>query len=368
MSMNPIRVTYAASATGVQTALSIDFRDAPAGCSFEVQFDAGASGSVTVETTLDNINDPAITPDWFTSSPAITADARGVIGYPVQFIRLNISSLAGGTLTFKVLAGAPMGDTSGMVPSGGGGASSNVNVAQVGGTNVINGGVAGLLGVGGNVASGAADSGNPIKAGGVYSSTLPTLANGQRSQLQSDDRGNIGVLIKGGASTGADAVSNASLVSILNQTQAASPGTAQPLLMAGMIFNGTSWDRQVGNTTGTIIIPPRGWSYAAATGGIVSSTAGVTIKAAAGAGIRNYLTSITINTDTLGTATELVIRDGAAGTVLWRIKLQTTNPLTPFTHNFNTPLYSTANTLLEVALLTSSTGGVFVNAAGFTAP
>jgi len=37
---------------------------------------------------------------------------------------------------------------------------------------------------GGNVASGAADSGNPIKMGGVYNLTLPTLDSGDRGNLQ----------------------------------------------------------------------------------------------------------------------------------------------------------------------------------------
>lgn len=38
----------------------------------------------------------------------------------------------------------------------------------------------------GNVASGATDSGNPVKIGGVYNTTLPTLTNGQRGDLQVD--------------------------------------------------------------------------------------------------------------------------------------------------------------------------------------
>ena len=43
----------------------------------------------------------------------------------------------------------------------------------------------------GNVASGATDSGNPVKAGGVYNSTPPTLTNGQRGDLQLDANGNL---------------------------------------------------------------------------------------------------------------------------------------------------------------------------------
>jgi hypothetical protein len=36
----------------------------------------------------------------------------------------------------------------------------------------------------GNVASGSADSGSPVKVGGVFNTTLPTLSNGQRGDLQ----------------------------------------------------------------------------------------------------------------------------------------------------------------------------------------
>lgn len=53
----------------------------------------------------------------------------------------------------------------------------------------------------GNVASGATDSGNPVKIGGVYNSTQPTLTNGQRGDVQLDVRANLsstlGTLLSG---------------------------------------------------------------------------------------------------------------------------------------------------------------------------
>ena len=108
------------------------------------------------------------------------------------------------------------------------------------------------------------------------------------------------------------------------------------------------------------------WSYAAPASGIVNTATAVTIKTAAGAGIRNYLKSLTLAHDVLGAVTEIAIRDGAGGTVLWRGKLQT--PATEGqSFRFDPPLRGTANTLLEVLTLTAVTGGVFVNATGFTA-
>lgn len=112
---------------------------------------------------------------------------------------------------------------------------------------------------------------------------------------------------------------------------------------------------------------PNDWSYAAAGSGIAATTTAVTVAAAAGAGLRNYITSLTLQTATLGAATEFCIRDGAGGTVLFRTQLQTTAmPLTQI--QFSTPLKSSANTLLEIVTLTSATGGVYANLTGFVAP
>lgn len=109
------------------------------------------------------------------------------------------------------------------------------------------------------------------------------------------------------------------------------------------------------------------WAYAAATGGIVSSTAGVTIKAAAGVGIRNYITSLQVNSQTLSGVNEVMIRDGASGTVLWRCCTGSTGMPNGMAITFPVPLKGSANTLLEVALANSTTGGVFVGAQGYSA-
>jgi hypothetical protein len=72
--------------------------------------------------------------------------------------------------------------------------------------------------------------------------------------------------------------------------------------------------------------------------------------------------------EALGTASEVAIRDGAAGTVLWRQKIGTGGQTNGLAINFQTPLRGTANTLLEVVTLTASgTGAVYFNAQGYTA-
>jgi hypothetical protein len=116
-------------------------------------------------------------------------------------------------------------------------------------------------------------------------------------------------------------------------------------------------------------IPENEWVYAAASGGITNTTTAATLVAAQAAGVRNYLTSLQLSSDVLGAATEIAIRDGAGGTVLWRGKIGTAGIAGVITIQFSDPLKSTAATLLEVVTLTASvTGGVYVNAQGYKAP
>lgn len=89
----------------------------------------------------------------------------------------------------------------------------------------------------GNVASGAADSGNPVKMGGRHNTTLPTLADGQRGDVQLGTRG---------------AVSTSLFIANSVNPMAAPTGDgggASTYLPAAMLVNsvGTSWDRVKGN-------------------------------------------------------------------------------------------------------------------------
>jgi hypothetical protein len=107
------------------------------------------------------------------------------------------------------------------------------------------------------------------------------------------------------------------------------------------------------------------WTYAGPAGGIDASTTAVTFKAAAGAGLYNYITDIQVSHATLGNATELAIRDGAAGTVLWRMTLGTVANEN-ISVQFRVPLRGSLNTLLEVITLQSATGDVIVNVQGYS--
>lgn len=114
-------------------------------------------------------------------------------------------------------------------------------------------------------------------------------------------------------------------------------------------------------------VPELDWSYPAAAGGISNTTTAVTMVAAAGSGIRNYLTAVQISAGALGAATEVAIRDGAAGTVIWRGFISTAGGNQSVV--LSSPIKSTANTLLEVVTLTATvTGAVYINAQGYQAP
>lgn len=239
-------------------------------------------------------------------------------------------------------------------------------VDSAGNLRVTSGTGAAASQVQGNVASGATDSGNPVKVGGVAngSANNPTAVTaGQRVNgaysLYGDQRVEIGGsnLIWGSAPQ-------------IVYPRGGDGNYAYPLAVANWSYNGSNYVPTVGDGNGLVTQPALSsayWSYAAASGGIVSITADVTVKAAAGAGVRNYLSGISISHDLLSAVTEFVIKDG--DTVVYRGRLQTPavdGSAGAGTIKFDPPLRGTANTALNFALLTSVTGGVYVNAQGYT--
>lgn len=225
--------------------------------------------------------------------------------------------------------------------------------------------------IGGLVASGAADSGNPIKTAGVYStaSTITAQTAGNRVDTQTDSVGNTRIIIAG---NGLAPFATATLAGYGLTRNSNSVTSAQALALATMggFWNGTNIIPAPGDASGGVnqpyAITSSRWLYAAATGGIVNTTTAVTVAAAAGASVRNYVASMQIHWDALGVATEIAVRDGAGGTVLWRGKIPA-GAAGMEEIIFPSPLKGTANTLMEVVTLTASvTGGTFFNLQGFT--
>lgn len=131
-----------------------------------------------------------------------------------------------------------------------------VDQTTPGTTNLVAAGQSGTWNIGtlstvtgGGVASGATDSGNPIKIGAPYNSTLPTFTTGQRGDLQIDSRGNTRSLLVGGVANGADGQANSGG---MIQPYSAGSSTITGLLWgATSIFNGATWDRTRTVTNGT---------------------------------------------------------------------------------------------------------------------
>ena len=174
-------------------------------------------------------------------------------------------------------------------------------------------------------------------------STLTTLANGQTAHSS--------------AATG-------SPVRVAGRVVETTIATQDQTLVAGDAANlpVTTSNQVINKPFATAEID---WVYAPPGNGISNTTTAVTFKAASGtAGIRTYVTGLQVTWNTLGATTELAIRDGAGGTVLWRTMLGTAagTVIVPLL----TPLKSTANTLMEIVTLTAVTGNVYVNVQGYT--
>jgi hypothetical protein len=108
-------------------------------------------------------------------------------------------------------------------------------------------------------------------------------------------------------------------------------------------------------------IPELEWSYASAAGGVINTT-DVVLSAAAGAGLRRYVTSMQLSNNS-AVATEIVLKDGA--TVIWRGHLPANAPMAEII--FTNPIKTTANAALNFACITTG-AAVYVNAQGYTAP
>lgn len=108
-------------------------------------------------------------------------------------------------------------------------------------------------------------------------------------------------------------------------------------------------------------IPESTWQYGSSTA--VTNTTDVAVKAAAAAGIRNYMTGLQYH-NTSATASTIVVKDGS--TVIWACQAPA-SMTAPANIQFPVPLRGTAATALNVAMLTTATN-TFVAAQGFIAP
>lgn len=268
------------------------------------------SGAWTVQASNDNVNwlsAPMVRSDTgaFSASLAVNVIYKGSTWG--KYFRI----LAGTSLTASISFSANPDPSTAVVVTPTGGAV--FSASQSGSWTVTSNG---------GQASGASLSGNPTRIGAAFNTTQPTVTTGQAVDVQASNRGSL-------------YVTNGVEGALINKPYAVSTSD---------------------------------WNYAAASGGITNTTTAVTIAPAAGGALRNYATAIQLSTTALGVSTEIAIRDGAGGTVLWRGTLSTT-AANPSAFTLPSPIRGSANTLMEVVTLTASvTGSVYFNAQGYTAP
>lgn len=154
----------------------------------------------------------------------------------------------------------------------------------------------------GNVASGAADSGNPIKMGGKFNTTLPTYSDGQRTETQYGSRGALEVQIMGAGSTTGAAISASGANGVSNSTAGINVYTLP------RVYNGTTWDSQLsGGVTGMAGVTIQASPTGAYTYSHISTAATTVVKGSAGT-----LHAISVNSK--GTvASTITVYDNTAG-------------------------------------------------------
>lgn len=101
---------------------------------------------------------------------------------------------------------------------------------------------------GGNVASGATDSGNPVKVGGVYNSTQPTLSTGQRGDLQLDSKGSLRMVVS-------DPDNGGSFADVFGTGSDSVSGSPSGLTTGSRNYswNGATWDMTRANVNLTLL-------------------------------------------------------------------------------------------------------------------
>lgn len=185
---------------------------------------------VTTNQTLYSFNDPSVATGTVSSNVLTLSQ-----------IPLGVNNTDALMIIYDCAAGDPLYDTSpslavgtsgsplpahGMLAQGADGlVALNMTVDANGNQQMV-----------GNVASAAADSGNPVKVGGVYHASIPTFADGQRGDLQMSSNGVLFASLKSGTNT-------------INAGTSQSDGNTNSLTGLWVFnypsfYNGSNWDRQ----------------------------------------------------------------------------------------------------------------------------
>lgn len=207
----------------------------------------------------------------------------------------------------------------------------------------------------GNIAALATDSGNGVKISGKASNAgLSAASTGQRQDVWLGLSGQITAGI--GINQSVANISAGSSIVVMPLTPGA--GGTGPAGVLPYVYNATSGQSpnpgDANAATSRSATGGNSWAYAGASGG-VTGTADTPLVAAAGVGVRNFIHSLQLK-NTSAVASEVVLKDGAS-TVLWRGQVSAAMTVAD-TYSFDPPLRTTANTALNIAMITTATATI----------
>lgn len=348
----------------------------------------GTNNDVTVTGTVDlGATDNAVLDAIAASVAAIDTDATTIIGH-VDGIEGLLTTIDADTSTLAAVDYATGADVASLGVTGGGAEATALRVTiasdSTGVLSVDDGGgaltVDGAVTVSGTVTADLGATDNAVlddiaaKLATIDADTSALFGTVGGTELQVDIVSSAAIPVTD--NSGSLTVDNAGTFAV-QAGQAAHDAaiSGNPVRIAGRALSADYTAVATGDTadimtslTGKVTtlpyaIPASTWSYAAASGGITNTT-GVTAKAAGAAGVRNYITRVQVINGHATVSTDVQIRDGASGTVLWRGFAQAAGG--GVSAEFDPPLRGTANTLVEVACGTTGTATYF-NLQGYTA-
>lgn len=156
--------------------------------------------------------------------------------------------------------------------------------------------VAGTVTVVGNVASGATDSGNPVKTGGIYNSTTSTFTNGQRADSQVDTTGALYINREVNKATYSSATTFTPAALLPTDIFTITGSSTKVIRVQKISINGTN----TGNTNAFISLIRRSTANTGGTSTTLTNVPSDSTQAAGTATVRAYTVNPTLGT-TVGT-------------------------------------------------------------------
>lgn len=152
--------------------------------------------------------------------------------------------------------------------------------------------IPGSVTVTGNVASGATDSGNPVKTGGVYNSTTPTFTNGQRADTQVDTTGATYVNSEGQKATYSAAATFTPAALLPTDVFTITGSATKTIRIQKISINGTN----TGNTNAFLSLIRRSSANTGGTSTTLTNVPADSTQAAGTATVRTYTVNPTLGT------------------------------------------------------------------------